>query len=188
MKQYTTYDPEAMAIDAVLKLDSVIREISGAEAKCESLARRCTELPQFIAQTGLSMTILFYLSKSDSEIVRQLLNILTSGSDKNSDKIAEEIKQGIKEECEREGKGYSLSLALITYALNKIAEHTLSIDTCRFGSVDSSASLIRNIARCLRDIRTNRVEMRIEMLLRPYLDTVKRLTEALYKGERGRST
>ena len=184
MKQYTVYDPEAMAIDAVLKLDSVIRKISGAEAKCESLARRCTELPQFIAQTGLSMTILFYLSKSDSEIVRQLLNILISGSDKDVEKIG----QRVKEECEREGKGYSLSLALITYALNKIAEYTLSISTCRFGSVDSSASLIRNIAQCLRDIRTNRVEMRIEMLLRPYLDTVKRLTEALYKGERGRST
>ncbi len=162
------YDPEALAIDRVLRLDQLIQMALGQQ-KCEAFARRAKEAPQLVLQAGVVHTLLFYLSKSDEELLGELIAALRGG---------ERPPRGLNNECRGEGKGYTIAAALLADALRTLAEHGLlggANDACRH------AADARSIARCLRALRENNVELRAETLLEPYLIAVKRLAEALHE-------
>jgi len=164
------YDPEALAIEAVLKLDEVLKNTLGA-TKCKSLARRASELPQLVSQAGLLQATLFYLSKSDDKLLPELAKALRGGKPSIE-------KKSLEDECGKEGKGYTLGLALLSYALTQLAEKGLlsaASEECK------SLGDPRSIAKCLLSLRENRLELSAEKLLEPYLNAVKRLADALHR-------
>ncbi len=169
------YDPEALAVEAVLRLDGVLRSTLG-NVKCKSLARRAGELPQLVTQAGLLQATLFYLSKSDEKLLAGLIEVLQGGQPSLE-------KRSLEEECGKEGKGYTLGLALLSYALTQLAEKGL------LGNASGKCKSLRDprsLAECLLEIRRYQVELRAEKLLDPYLNVVKRLADALHREEKER--
>jgi hypothetical protein len=174
-------DLESKAIDAFLRLSGLIGQALGGatQAKCKPLASRSANLVQLIAQTGLTATTLFYMSKSDVNLYGRLMSALVQ----SHPRVDQGMRRALREECGSEGRGYTLSLALLAHALDALAGAKLipspdgKPNPCSRPTVASFAGL----ARCLAHLRSQGVELAVERLLAPYLDVTKRMAEAFYK-------
>jgi len=168
------YDPEQLAIDTILEFDRILRESIG-RSKCKSLSRRAAEAPQLLQQTGLVTEALFYISKSDDNLLKTLVELL-----EHRGKVENNSIRSLSDECEREGKGHTVLLAILAKALRRLASQGLLDEA---GKECIEVNDTRTIAKCLKALREWGVELRAEKLLQPFLVAVKRLTEALY-GEK----
>ena len=172
-------DPETLAMDLMLKLVELIEKHAGG--RCRSFSRRASELPQIILQTGLTPATLFYMSKIESEpLLNELVNVVTG---RTTDQQSKEIKTKLVDECGGEGKGYTLGLVTIYYALVTMSRMGMLLEAseeCRKvleGERHAGIAMLK----CLKIVREQGVEMYVENMLQPYLIAIKRMAEALYK-------
>ena len=128
-----------MSIDLdILAMDLIERLYKAYQNKAETFARRGKDLPQLVAQTGLVTALIFYLSKSDKENYEKIYNYLIQ---QNTD--VETVYKSLRDEAEGEGKGYTVLLALINVALNKMSQKGfITVNECKDLSVFKNIIII----------------------------------------------
>ncbi len=168
--QSASSDPEAISVDALLRLSKLISKLS--IRKCEALARRARELPQLVGQAGILATALFYMSKADKDVYKNTLLHLHTASDQPPE--ASGLKKRIEGECAGEGGGYSLALALLAYGISRASEGMQAAEKCL------QHSNFQGLAACLQTLRESGNEVIVEAWLKPYLTSLKNLAEAFY--------
>ncbi len=178
MSAPTTFDPESIAIDAFLRLSKLIEERASLN-KCKPLVSKSSNLVELIAQTGLITATLFYMSKSDKTLYKKLVEAINQ---QNPDIDEDNMKELINE-CQNEGIGYTLSLALLAHAIDSLARMSLipPPDNGPNPCIRPEIANFKDLAKCLLYLRSQKAELTVERLLAPYLNTIKRMSEAFYK-------
>ena len=168
---HTRCDPQASAIDLVLKLREVL-EKSGV-GNAIALARRAKDYPQLMLQAGFVPATTYYLSKTDGSLYSELYKALRS----KPTELHPKVKENLKKEASEEGKGYTIYLALLAAWLSRYAECNRGVK-----SLSSCINLgdVTYLAKCLLNLRESGSELRVATVARRFTTEVKKLVEAFY--------
>ncbi len=149
-------DPVGLAIKH-MKL--VAEAAKAAKQAGEGVRRRARELPSLMLQAGLVPTLTFFMSKAEENEFMEWFSYLRNPQPTN--RPSSDLKG--------EGGGYSVLLAMIFDAMEKLAGVNV-------GSVSGFTDLLK----ILLGIGSGRGEsLRISRILMPYLVEVKKLATAL---------
>ncbi len=183
--------PEAIAVSHFLVIEKLIERtrdcVKNEEDKekvGKPLRSRLREAPSIMLSTGVSGLLTFYLSKSDNNHLPTLIQLFTtsasiSTSGEAGRLIDDTLREGdcidknVAEELTKGGSSYTIALAMILSYLN-----TLGFCTCTDKeTVANTASFTKNL------LEKPGLDAAISRLLLPYLESAKRLIEAIAKGE-----
>ena len=174
-------DPVALALSHGYRIKAGVQELrdkckedlSMGESKPEDyngegVVRRAKELPGLIASSGLVPALTFYMSKIESEEELEEALKLLEGKEADICKLKEALSN-------KEGAGYSIMLAAVIDALEKLA-----------GVSFVKPITLTSLAGTLLSLRTGKdhmLELEAEYMISDYLIEAKKVLEALLGGD-----
>ena len=181
---------EAIAVSHFLVIEKLIERARDCVKKEEEkkkvgkpLRSRLREAPSIMLSTGASGLLTFYLSKSDNNHLPTLIQLFTTSASISTSGEAERliddtwrevngIDKKVAEELIKDKGGYTIALAMILSYLS-----TLGLCTCTDKeTVANTASFTKNL------LEKPGLDAAVSRLLLPYLESAKRLIEAIVKG------
>lgn len=185
-------DPVELAILHVLRIKNAANiAIKEKEKAGEGFLRRARELPSLISSSGLVPALLFYAAKSEMKNLPQAIKIVSC------DLREEELKKltpNLEGELGGgEGQGYTLMLAAIIDALEKLGGFRLlnkstteiCIETCTETSSENKEDKPIELLKGLKRFRESYLvaEIKATAILQPYLIELKKVSEAVFHKE-----
>ena len=163
-------DPLSLALDYLLKIDEKTRE------RPQGLARRLRSLPSLVMDSGLAVIMLFYAARAGSRDEKE-----EQDEYKETLKILEGEEGRLPGSVYKDG-GYGAALALLVAGIRALGLLSLVIIDESKGNPLSLEDL-RSVVELIKMIRERGVELEVETALKPYIEALKRGSEALWGGK-----
>lgn len=165
-------DPVKLAVNHALRVKELVDELNDRNTYGGAgFRRRARDFPSLVAAAGLTPALLFYLSKARSDKIEEALEVM-KGAKLTGDKL-EILKDEVSN---KEGAGYSLMLAAVIDAAEKLAGENLLAS----GEGDAASRLASGIVK-LRE--KPGAEVKLVRLLEPYFIELKKIADALFKED-----
>ena len=171
------FDAEVLGAEFVLRLRACLEKWGAGST--DAVARRLTDAASLTASAGSFTAMAFLMSKSDEELYKKLYGALKGEC---SVRVEDDVREKLVEEAGKEGKGYIYGLAALAYAIEAVAS------AGQLGEAKGACEKLdgfTSIARCMLEVRSRGLAVRLDSLLTGYLLTIKRLGDAFFKRKEG---